>query len=154
MERVKFNTRVNASDKERWHRLVQVYEGTAYEMFGVAMDQLETIQKGGLAPLPPMQRAQAAIVSLGNALGELAAEIEKTEALRQRIEGLEIYIKSSERKQAEREAELLGDTHRLREELNELKGVHKELEQLRGKYDAVMRDRTDLKRKLKKFEER
>ena len=151
MSRVKFNTRVNATDKERWHTLIEAYPGTAYEMFGLAMDQLEAVLEGTVQPLPPMQRAQAALLTLGNSLSEIAVEMEKVETLRERVKGLKKFIQSSERKQAEREAELHGDIHRLREELDELKGVHKELEKLRGRYDSVMRDRLDLRKTLKKL---
>ena len=153
MQRVNFTTRVNAVDKERWQSVVKLYPGKAYELFTLAMDWLEQMQEGAQESLPPMQRAQSAIITLGNALGDIAAEMEKTEALKNRIKDLETFIAASERKQAEREAELLGNIHRLREERDDLKKVHLELEKLRGKYDAVLQDRTNLRKKLRKIED-
>jgi|GEM_PF-3253629 signal transduction histidine kinase len=152
----KVQIRTDEVIKARWEEVLSVFDGSGGALLEQALDAFERKNRGMLKELGPEEKALSLVESLMETLKELmSSNHERESALSSalgRIRDLEKAmgaIDSMKKAHADREAQLLGEIHGLRQDAKELQSVREELLTVRAENQALKRERLDLKKQLK-----
>jgi hypothetical protein len=152
----RINIRASEAIKARWEEALRAFDGSGGALLEQALNALARGNQGLLKDLGPEEKAQSLVASLMEALKELVGRRHERESALSgalgRIHDLEKAmgaIDSMKKAHADREAQLLGEIHGLRQGVKELQSVREEFATVKVENQALKRERLDLRKQLK-----